>query len=63
MRRGNRRLWGELRVTSSSFPRWDPNWNTLEDPAWATGGRPAEQTIWHDATHPSRVVLPMAPTV
>jgi len=63
MRRGNRRLWGELRVTSSSFPRWDRNWNTLEDPAWATGGRPAEQTIWHDAGHRSRVVLPMAPAV
>ena len=51
-----------LQVTSSSFPRWDRNWNTKEDPAWAMGGQPAEQTIWHDAAHPSRVVLPVVPT-
>ncbi len=47
-----------VQVTSSSFPRWDRNWNTREDPAAATSGQPAEQTIWHDAARPSRILLP-----
>ncbi len=46
-----------VQVTSSSFPRWDRNWNTQEDPGAGTSGRPALQTIWHDGRRPSAVVL------
>jgi putative CocE/NonD family hydrolase len=46
-------------VTSSSFPRWDRNWNTTEDPATAASGQIAQQAIWHDAAHPSHIVLPV----
>lgn len=48
-----------LQVTSSSFPRWDRNWNTTEDPAVAVTGVVADQTIWHEAAHPSCVILPV----
>lgn len=49
-------------VTSSSFPRWDRNPNTGHpfgaDAELAT----ARQTVFHDAGHPSRIVLPIVPT-
>lgn len=48
-----------IQVTSSSFPRWDRNWNTTEDPGSATGGQPAHQIIWHDNEHPSCILLPV----
>jgi len=44
-------------VSSASFPRWDRNWNTTEDPATATSGPIAQQAIWHDAARPSHIVL------
>ena len=50
-----------VQVTSSSFPRWDRNWNTREDPGAATAGQVAEQTIWHDGEHPSCIVLSVLP--
>ena len=50
-----------LQVTSSSFPHWDRNWNTREDPLLATGGEVAKQTIWHDGSRPAHVSLPVAP--
>jgi putative CocE/NonD family hydrolase len=48
-------------ITSSSFPRFDPNPNTggplgEDDPGDA---RPARQTIFHDSEHPSHVLLPV----
>jgi len=48
-----------LEVSSSDFPRFDRNPNTRVDPASATFAacRVAHQTILHDATHPSRLVL------
>ena len=46
-----------VQVTSSSFPRWDRNWNTREDPGAAMAGQVAEQAIWHDAENPSCIVL------
>ena len=49
-----------VQVTSGSFPRWDRNWNTKEDPGAATAGQKAEQAIWHEGAHPSRIVLPVA---
>ncbi len=48
-----------VQVTGSSFPRWERNWNTTEDPGAATGGQPAYQTIWHNNTHPSCILLPV----
>jgi uncharacterized protein len=50
-----------VQVTSSSFPRWDRNWNTWDDPGTATTGQIAAQTIWHDAGHPSRIMLTELP--
>jgi putative CocE/NonD family hydrolase len=50
-----------LLVTSSSFPRFDPNPNTGAEVG--TDGpesvRPARQTIFHDAARPSHVLLPI----
>lgn len=48
-------------VTSSSFPRWERNPNTGEDPAQATSWRTARQTVLHDAEYPSGLVLPVLP--
>ena len=48
-------------VSSSSFPRHDRNLNTGEDPATATAMTIATQTIYHDAEHPSHIVLPVIP--
>ncbi|MHB1355506.1 MAG: CocE/NonD family hydrolase [Anaerolineae bacterium] len=48
-----------VQVTSSSFPRWDRNWNSSVDPALATMGVVADQTIWHEAAHPSCIILPV----
>ena len=48
-----------LEVSSSNFPRFDRNLNTGEDNA--TGRKPvsATNTIYHDAEHPSAVILPV----
>jgi putative CocE/NonD family hydrolase len=52
-----------LAVTSSSFPRFDPNPNTGH--ALGVDGpeelRPARQTIFHDAARASHLVLPVVP--
>ncbi|MGH9093198.1 MAG: CocE/NonD family hydrolase, partial [Acidimicrobiales bacterium] len=53
----------EVRVSSSSFPAWEPNPNTGR-PLGADADadlRPARQQVFHDARHPSRVVLPVVP--
>jgi uncharacterized protein len=48
-----------LEVSSSNFPRFDRNLNTKESPE--TGGQwiKATNTIYHDASHPSALVLPV----
>jgi predicted acyl esterase len=46
-------------VTSSNFPRWDRNPNTGRALGADDELRPAQQTILHDAEHPSRVSLPL----
>ncbi len=48
-------------VSSSNFPRFDPNRNTGEPIADATGGVKARQTIFHDAARPSALVVPVVP--
>lgn len=48
-----------LEISSSSFPRFDRNLNTGEDPFISTRMQKARQTIYHSAEYPSHVVLPI----
>ncbi|MBI1773838.1 MAG: CocE/NonD family hydrolase [Proteobacteria bacterium] len=50
-----------LEITSSNFPRTDRNLNTGGRVGFETVGHIAEQTIYHDAERPSRLVLPVIP--
>lgn len=50
-----------LLVTSSNFPRWDRNANTGEPIGTGTRIRVAQQTVYHDASRPSRLILPVIP--
>ena len=50
-----------LHLTSSNFPLWDRNLNVWSNPATNTDMRVAEQTIYHSAQYPSRIVLPVIP--
>ena len=52
-----------LEVSSSNFPRFDRNPSTGEAPASATRFVPAHQYVHHSAAHPSRLILPVVPTV
>ncbi len=51
-----------VEISSSSFPQWDANPNTGERLGFETTTRVARQTIHHDASRPSRVVLPVVPS-
>jgi len=48
-------------VASSNFPRFNRNLNTGEKTAGGTALVRAKQTIYHDAEHPSAIVLPVIP--
>jgi putative CocE/NonD family hydrolase len=48
-----------LEISSSNFPRFDRNPNTGGAFAESAELRRADQTILHDAQHPSRLVLPI----
>jgi len=48
-----------IEISSSNFPRFDRNPNTGRNIADETELRKASQTIYHDAQHPSRLVLPV----
>ena len=48
-------------ISSSNFPALDANPNTGEDIGRHTRTIVAHNTIWHDAEHPSHVVLPIIP--
>ncbi len=50
-----------LEVTSSCFPRFDRNPNTGGDAAHTRETRPAVQHVFHDASRPSRLILPVIP--
>ncbi len=50
-----------LDITSSSFPLWDRNLNTGNDPGTDTEMQIAEQTIFHDGKHRSHLLLPVIP--
>ena len=50
-----------LYVSSSNFPRFNRNLNTGKGTAGSTSMAKAQQRIYHDAQHPSALVLPMIP--
>jgi uncharacterized protein len=51
-----------LEISSSNFPRFDTNLNTGEDARLAQRSIAATNTIYHDAQHPSAVILPIVGT-
>jgi putative CocE/NonD family hydrolase len=50
-----------LYVSSSNFPRFDRNLNTGEPVATGTRMLTADQVVYHDAAHPSALILPVVP--
>jgi uncharacterized protein len=50
-----------LEISSSNFPRFDRNLNTGEDGASGRKSLSATNTIYHDAEHPSVLILPVVP--
>jgi putative CocE/NonD family hydrolase len=50
-----------VEVASASFPMFSRNLNTGGHNETETEHVPAEQTIYHDAAHPSHVLLPVIP--
>jgi putative CocE/NonD family hydrolase len=52
-----------LEISSSNFPRFDRNLNTGEDGASARKPANATNTIYHDAEHPSVLILPVVPAL
>jgi putative CocE/NonD family hydrolase len=50
-------------ISSSDFPSFDRNHNTGGDGVSETAMVVAHQTVFHDATHRSRITLPVIPTV
>ncbi len=50
-----------LEVSSSNFPRFDRNLNTRESPELGGHWVKATNTVYHDAAHPSALVLPVLP--
>jgi len=50
-----------LEVSSSNFPRFARNQNTGLPLGTSAEMRKAQQTVYHDADHPSRLILPVIP--
>jgi uncharacterized protein len=48
-------------VSSSNFPRWDVNPNTGEPLGKHRRMIAADNTIFHSAVYPSRIILPVLP--
>jgi uncharacterized protein len=57
-RRGHRI---RLEVSSSNFPQFDRNMNTARHPSEEDNPVVAQQRIYHDKRHPSRLTLPIIP--
>jgi putative CocE/NonD family hydrolase len=51
-----------LEISSSNFPRFDRNLNTGEEIKFARTMATANNTILHDAQHPSSLILPVMPS-
>jgi predicted acyl esterase len=50
-----------VEIASANFPRFDRNPNTGHPLFGDAELQAAAQTIFHDATHPSHIVLPVIP--
>jgi putative CocE/NonD family hydrolase len=50
-----------LEVSSSNFPRFDRNLNTGDDQGHSTRMVKATNSVYHDAKHPSALILPVVP--
>ena len=50
-----------LEISSSAFPKYPLNLNTGEDLATGVAMAVADQMVFHDRLHPSRLLLPVAP--
>ncbi|WP_067568260.1 CocE/NonD family hydrolase C-terminal non-catalytic domain-containing protein [Nocardia acidivorans] len=50
-----------VEVSSSDFPQFAPNPNTGEPYGATANAQLATQTIYHDAEHPSALILPVIP--
>ena len=50
-----------LEISSSNFPRFDRNLNTGAEPEFADKSASATNTIYHDAQHPSVLIVPVLP--
>ena len=50
-----------LEISSSNFPRFDRNLNTGKSAANSAEFVKAAQTIYHDAAHPTALILPILP--
>lgn len=48
-----------VHVTSSSFPRWNRNLNTGDSNETTSAYQVANQRVYHDAEHPSHILLPV----
>ena len=48
-----------IQVSSGAHPRWARNLGTLDEQTEITDMFPADQVVFHDATHPSRIRLPL----
>ena len=51
-----------LQISSSNFPHYARNLNTGLVNEWTADIEVARQTVLHDADHPSRLLLPVAPS-
>jgi putative CocE/NonD family hydrolase len=51
-----------LEISSSNFPRFDRNLNTAESPELGQRFISATNVIYHDAQHPSALILPVVPS-
>jgi uncharacterized protein len=51
-----------LEVSSSNFPRFDRNLNTMQPVADAIKAIKANQTVFHERKYPSALILPVIPT-
>ena len=51
-----------VQIASSAFPKYDRNLNTGESLTGSARIERAEQRIYHDAAHPSHLLLPIIPT-
>jgi predicted acyl esterase len=50
-----------VEVSSSNYPRYDRNPNTGQDIPTENTPATAVQTVFHGATAPSRIILPVIP--